>query len=31
MQRFECVHDPEIEPEFPRKWPVKVEILTKMG
>ena len=31
MQRFECVHDPEIEPEFPRKWPAKVEILTKAG
>lgn len=31
MQRFECVHDAEIEPEFPRKWPAKVEILTKAG
>jgi 2-methylcitrate dehydratase PrpD len=31
MQRFECVHDPEIEPEFPRRWPAKVEILTKEG
>jgi 2-methylcitrate dehydratase PrpD len=31
MQRFECVHDPEIEAEFPRKWPAKVEIRTKAG
>lgn len=31
MQRFECVQDPEIELEFPRKWPAKVEILARTG
>ncbi len=31
MQRVECVRDPEIEPEFPRKWPAKVEIRTRDG
>jgi 2-methylcitrate dehydratase PrpD len=31
MQLVECAHDPEIEPDFPRKWPAKVEILTRDG
>ena len=31
MRRFDCVHDPDIETEFPRKWPAKVEIATREG
>jgi 2-methylcitrate dehydratase PrpD len=29
MSRIHCVEDPEIEKDFPRKWPAKVVITTK--
>jgi len=31
MERFECTLDPEIEVEFPKRWPAKVEIVTRDG
>jgi len=31
MDRVFCVEDPELEKEFPKKWPASVEILTKKG
>ncbi|MDZ7760514.1 MAG: MmgE/PrpD family protein [Desulfovermiculus sp.] len=31
MERVECVKDPEIEKDFPKKWPASVQISTKQG
>lgn len=31
MLRVSCVEDPEIEKDFPRKWPAKVSISTRDG
>ncbi|MBC8394629.1 MAG: MmgE/PrpD family protein [Deltaproteobacteria bacterium] len=31
MKRVQCVKDPELEKEFPQKWPATVTILTKNG
>ncbi|MBT8361667.1 MAG: MmgE/PrpD family protein [Desulfobacterales bacterium] len=31
MPRVFCTEDPEIEKEFPQKWPAKVEITSKVG
>ena len=31
MKRVRCVEDPELEKEFPRKWPASVVIKTKQG
>jgi 2-methylcitrate dehydratase PrpD len=31
MPRVFCIEDPEIEKEFPQKWPAKVEITSKLG
>ena len=31
MDRVFCVEDPELEKEFPKKWPASVEIVTKKG
>ena len=31
MQRVRCVQDPELEKEFPRKWPARVRIFTRDG
>jgi len=31
MPRVSCTEDPEIEKEFPQKWPAKVEITSKLG
>jgi 2-methylcitrate dehydratase PrpD len=31
MERFECILDPEVEVDFPRMWPAKVDIITRDG
>jgi len=31
MQRVRCVADPELEKEFPRKWPARVKLTTNRG
>lgn len=31
MQKVTCFHDPELDAEFPQKWPCKVEIETTDG
>jgi len=31
MSRIHCVEDPQIEKDFPRKWPAKVKLTTKEG
>ena len=31
MKKVVCVKDPELEKEFPKKWPASVSILTKEG
>jgi 2-methylcitrate dehydratase PrpD len=31
MNRIHCVMDPELEKEFPKKWPALVNIMTKAG
>jgi 2-methylcitrate dehydratase PrpD len=31
MARVECIQDPELEIDFPRKWPAAVEIETRAG
>ena len=31
MKKVSCVEDPELEREFPKKWPASVEIVTKRG
>jgi 2-methylcitrate dehydratase PrpD len=31
MQRVDCIENPELEKEFPHKWPAEVEIVTRAG
>jgi 2-methylcitrate dehydratase PrpD len=31
MEKISCVRDPELETEFPKKWPASVTVLTKDG
>ena len=31
MGKISCVMDPELETEFPKKWPASVTVLTKDG
>jgi len=31
MEKISCVEDPELETEFPKKWPAAVTLLTKDG
>ena len=31
MGKISCVRDPELEKEFPKKWPASVTLLTKDG
>jgi 2-methylcitrate dehydratase PrpD len=31
MQRVHCIENPDLEKEFPRKWPAEVEIVTRAG
>ncbi len=31
MEKVEVVHDPELDPAFPRSWPARVELVTRNG